>query len=137
MEKKYNLKEELYKIGLNINDFDFLQIIIIKMGFEDDVNVSFYAFPQFEWRQMYEIFIGLKFIKDEKKIQIYAHPDFNYLQMHLLFQGLLFDIDVLEYNNPDLSVNEMKEKFKKLYYIKHGGEKNVQDNRWRLFKRRV
>ena len=66
--------------------FDELQIIEIKKGIRNNLDVSVYANPIFDNEQMYEIRDGLQ---DNLAISLYAKPDLTWKQMRDIKKFLL------------------------------------------------
>ena len=86
MEKIYkNLSiDNLMKTEL-FNQFDRNQIIEIRWGLEDNLNVSIYAKSEFDYLQMYEIKEGLK---DNLDVSIYAKPEYDWREMKQIREKL-------------------------------------------------
>ena len=87
---KQREKKEMNKIHNNLtienliktewfNQFDKSQKKEILSGIEDNLDVSIYAKPTFNWKQMSEIRFGLSFNLDSS---IYAKSDFDDEQMN-------------------------------------------------------
>ena len=68
------------------NQFDKYQQEEIKLGLEDNLNVSLYAKPEYSTEQMKEIRLGLK---DNLDVSIYANPDIYWRQMKEIREELL------------------------------------------------
>ena len=93
--KERNYKMEKIHNNLNIenliktdwfNQFDEYQKTGILIGLEDNLDVSIYAKPDFNWEQMNQIILGLK---QELNVFIYAKPEYNWEQMRKIRLKLL------------------------------------------------
>ena len=86
------------------NQFDEDQQEQILKGLEANLDVSIYAKPIFNWKQMSEIRFGL-----EKKldVSIYAKSDFDDEQIDQIISGLLNGLDVSIYAKPRITADMM------------------------------
>ena len=55
-------------------EFDFMQMLQIKWGLAENLNISIYAKPKYTWEQMDEIRSGLIWNLD---VSWYAKPELN------------------------------------------------------------
>ena len=94
-------KEEILINTAWFNNFDKGQQREIKEGLENNLDVSIYAKPTFNWKQMSEIRFGLSYNLDSS---IYANPDFDDEQMDQIISGLL---DVSIYAKPRITADMM------------------------------
>ena len=112
---KQRKKKEMNKIHNNLtienliktewfNQFDENQKKEILEGLEDNLDVSIYAKPTFNWKQMSEIRFGLSFNLDSS---IYAKSDFDDEQMNQIILGLLNGLDVSIYAKPRITADMM------------------------------
>lgn len=101
-EKKF--KKSLKNSGLDESKFNTEQLIQIKMGLEDGLNVSYYINPELSSNQMRIIREGLYKGLDVSK---YADSKYNYEQMFQIYRGLEDDINVNYYANPEFSSLQM------------------------------
>ena len=58
----------------------------IRIGLEDNLDVSIYVKPEFDWSQMDEIRIGLF---HEVDVSIYAKPEIDHWEMKKIRMGLI------------------------------------------------
>ena len=101
------------------NDLDFLDISwlllsknsqipnkarLIAQGLREELDVSWYANPEFDKYQMCEIYNGLKGGID---VSVFANPKFDAKQMKQIRGGLEEGIDVSIYADPIISANKM------------------------------
>ncbi len=68
-------KQLIYNEILSRYDFDKEQRFQIKLGFQENLNVSLYARPEFDWLNMKAIRLGLEQNLD---VSIYAKPEFSF-----------------------------------------------------------
>lgn len=101
-EKKF--KKSLKNSGLDESKFNTEQLIQIKMGLEDGLNVSYYINSELSSNQMRIIREGLYKGLDVSK---YADSKYNYEQMFQIYRGLEDDINVNYYANPEFSSLQM------------------------------
>ena len=94
---------DLYNIELA--SFDEEQFRYICYGLQDELDVSWYAKPEFDILQMEEIFLGLG---EELDVEIYAKPEFDYLQMRQIRFGLENKVEIESYLNPGIKWEEME-----------------------------
>ena len=84
-------QENLYNELVSKYNFNKDQKEQIKLGLENNVDVSIYANPKFNWRQMREIRYGLL---NGIEVSIYLNPEFNRYQMQEIRNGLELILDV-------------------------------------------
>ena len=82
------------------NQFNINQQEEILKGLENNLDVSVYAKPEFDWEQMFEIREGLD-------VSIYAKTDFSDYQMDEIRKGLEQNLDVSVYANSEYSWKKM------------------------------
>ena len=104
-------KEVLLKNSQWFNQFDFCQQQLIRLGLEDNLDVSIYAKKEFDWNKMGQIRAGLI---DNLDATIYAKPEYSYGQMMEIRKGLKYNLDVSIYAKPEISGKEMMEIRRKL-----------------------
>ena len=77
----------------------------IKIGLENNVDVTLYNNPIYTNKQMREIRLGL-----EKGLNVsyYASSEFDYQQMVEISRGLEQGLDIEIYLNPNISAHEME-----------------------------
>ena len=68
------------------NQFNINQQEEILKGLENNLDVSVYAKPEFDWAQMRNIMMGLKANLD---VSWYAKKEFNFSQMNQIMRGLI------------------------------------------------
>lgn len=71
----------------------------ICFGLDSGVDVSTYADPKFDWKQMAEIELGLRAGINVSK---YADPKFDHYQMYEIREGLKSGVNISEYADPEL-----------------------------------
>ena len=89
-----------------INQFNKYQQEEIIKGIEDNLDVFLYAKRDFDWGQMLYLRLGLK---DNLDVSIYAKKEFNRDQMREIKEGLKDNLDVFIYAKPEISWREMKQ----------------------------
>ena len=86
-------------------NFNKEQKFQIEVGLQKNLDVSWYAKPEYHWLKMQIIRMGLE---KGLSVSIYAKPDYNAFQMEQLRLGLLNDIKVDFYLNPTINWKEMQ-----------------------------
>ena len=104
-------KKEIVMNSEWFNQFDFPQQQLIRLGLEDNLDVSIYAKKEFDWNKMGQIRAGLI---DGLDASIYAKPEYSYGQMMEIRKGLKYNLDVSIYAKPEISGKEMMEIRRKL-----------------------
>ena len=104
-------KEVLLKNSQWFNQFDFFQQQLIRLGLEDNLDVSIYAKKEFDGNRMGQIRAGLI---DGLDVLIYAKPEYSFGQMMEIRNGLKDNLDVSIYANPENSAKQMMEIRRKL-----------------------
>ena len=89
-----------------INQFNKYQQEEIIKGIEDNLDVFLYAKRDFDWGQMLYLRLGLK---DNLDVSIYAKKEFNRDQMREIKEGLKANLDVSIYAKPEISWREMEQ----------------------------
>ena len=106
-----------------INQFDEKQIWQIEMGItRSKVDVSIYAKPKFDWKQMQQIRLGLE---AEIDVSLYANSEYRYEQMEQICFGLISGLDVSCYLDNKYNWKEMEEIRIKLLKEKRKNEKDI------------
>ena len=114
-KKTFNKKQRNeIELGLEYNldigwyakpEFTHNQMWEIRWGLEENLDVSIYAKTEFNEDQMYEIKAGLF---DKLDVSIYAKECFNKTQMKEIRWGLQDNLDVSVYAKPEISWQKMK-----------------------------
>ena len=89
-----------------INQFNKYQQEEIIKGIEDNLDVFIYAKREFDWGQMLYLRLGLK---DNLDVSIYAKKEFNRDQMDQIRLGLKANLDVSIYAKSEISWREMEQ----------------------------
>ena len=113
--KKNKEKGAEKKMEILNSKFNDLQLEQIRLGLEEDLDISKYADPKFSSHQMDEIQYGLS---EELDISKYADPKFDWAQMREIRQGLEKDLDISHYADPKFDWEQMWE-------IRQGLEKGL------------
>ena len=87
------------------NQFNLYEQEEIIWGLEANLDVSFYAKPGYNWKQMMQIRKGLE---NNLDVFIYAKPEFHEAQMHEIRLGLLKNLNVSIYAKSTFSSFKMK-----------------------------
>ena len=105
MEKIYNNLsiENLIKTDW-INQFDEKLQEMLQDGLAAKLDVFVYAKPEYNWFQMLQIRLGLEVKLD---VSIYADPKFTYSQMKQIRTGLEDNLDVSIYVKTELSAKHI------------------------------
>ena len=93
------------------NQFDFMQQQLIRLGLEENLDISIYAKKEFDWNKMGQIRAGLI---DRLDATIYAKPEYSFGQMMEIRKGLKYNLDVSIYAKPEISGKQMMEIRRKL-----------------------
>ena len=104
-------KKEIVMNSEWFNQFDFLQRELIRLGLEDNLDVSTYAKKEFDLNRMGQIRAGLI---DGLDVLIYAKPEYSFGQMMEIRNGLKDNLDVSIYAKPENSAKQMMEIRRKL-----------------------
>ncbi|AOG60850.1 hypothetical protein SHELI_v1c09010 [Spiroplasma helicoides] len=103
-------------------EIDSKQLQEIKLGIQQNLNISIYASPEFfSWAAMREIRLGLE---QDLDVETYANPALDSDQMHEVRLGLEQNLDVMKYcvNESSLIDNFSSEQMRE---IRLGIEKNL------------
>ena len=109
-----NQKHRIIK-GLNDNldvsiyanpDFDDRQMDILRLGLKANIDVSIYAKKEYNWLQMDEIRKGLEANID---VSVYAKPEYNSKYMATIREGLEDNLDVVFYADYAFSDSQMEQ----------------------------
>lgn len=114
--KDYDTLREIYILDiylshdikdLDLNMFDYEQLLEIHKGLENYVDIKIYANPKYYWKDMREIRECL----EEWGIDIseYVGLGFSDDQLYEIREGLISGIDVSAYADPDIDEEEMYE----------------------------
>ena len=101
--KNFKKAEQFQYLITNYN-FDRSQKEVITAGLNEDLDVRYYAKPEYNWAQMEQIRFGLK---EGLDAHLYAIPLFNWLQMSEIYKGLKNGLNVEIYCNPDFNDEQM------------------------------
>ena len=112
-------KENLMKTDW-FKQFDEEQQREIKIGLNEDLDVSWYAKKEFSEGDMYLVRIGLE---DDLDVSWYATEKYNTKQKVEILVGLRNGLDVSKYATPELTDEEMNKIREKLM---KENEKNTQ-----------
>ena len=107
-------KKQKKEIVINsewFNQFDFMQQQLIRLGLEENLDISIYAKKEFDWNKMGQIRVGLI---DGLDVLIYAKPEYSFGQMMEIRNGLKDNLDVSIYATPENSAKQMMEIRRKL-----------------------
>ena len=84
-------QEKIYNEFVSKYNFNKEQRFQIELGLQENLDVSWYAKPEYHWLKMQTIRIGLEKSLD---INLYAKPEFNWTQMQEIHRGLEKGVDV-------------------------------------------
>lgn len=117
---------EKYEELVNKYDFTPEQKEKIYEGLKDNVNVDWYAKPEFDSIQMYWIYKGLK--NNNPFVKFYANPKYNSIQMQRFYYNDSVDFEFRMFKKSLMKFNEIQQqylnKIQQQYSIKN--EKKVR-----------
>ena len=117
---------EKYEELVNKYDFTPEQKEKIYEGLKDNVNVDWYAKPEFDSIQMYWIYKGLK--NNNPFVKFYANPKYNSIQMQRFYYNDSVDFEFRMFKKSLMKFNEIQHqylnKIQQQYSIKN--EKKVR-----------
>lgn len=90
---------------------DSWQLEQIRLGLEDNLNVSVYANDNFTWAQMEQLRLGLK---DNLNVEVFANPNYSFKQMDAIRRCMKSGLDFKSLLKPNLLHSEVMELYNKI-----------------------